>query len=187
MVWTKHISIQRGKIAQSTHDEREQFPADPGMVWFQSSPTSRSISLQCVGKSISIAFQRLITLGVARGVSELLRRLRGSRRKLYMRAIAWRAYERHGQNVRKVCQQTLEKIDEIETTFLSRDPRKGRALVAPRGPCPVLLEFVVVSRRCQKIWWTTSERWTYWTLCWYASFQRIKQLMTTLANQWLLK
>ena len=94
-------------------------------------------------------------------------------------AIAWRAYERHGQNVRKVCQQTLEKIDEIETTFLSRDPRKGRALVAPRGPCPVL--FGIRSRVQEDAQKSGEllERWCTEPCVGMRVFQRIKQLMTT--------
>ncbi|MDP6234652.1 MAG: DUF1743 domain-containing protein [Candidatus Poseidoniaceae archaeon] len=137
--WTKHISTQRGKIAQSTHDEREQFPADPGMVWFSEQPDHSfyfsavrgEVKLESVPKAdYSWGGQGRIgaTAAVAWKQGE----------NCTWEAIAWRAYERHGQNVRRVCQQTLEKIDEIETTFLSRDPRKGRALVAPRGPCPVL-------------------------------------------------
>jgi len=47
-------------------------------------------------------------------------------------AIAWRVHER------KVDSVALAEIDSWPETFLCRDPRSKRGLVAPRGPCPVM-------------------------------------------------
>ena len=46
--------------------------------------------------------------------------------------IAWRADERF------VSKDALSVVEKMKGTFLCRDPRSNRGLVAPRGPCPVM-------------------------------------------------
>mgnify|MGYP000535706250 CR=1 FL=1 len=42
--WNDHLLPTKGKISPSQHDDREQYPADPGMVWFSSQqPLKNSI------------------------------------------------------------------------------------------------------------------------------------------------
>ena len=46
--------------------------------------------------------------------------------------IAWRKEER------LVSEDALRLVDDLEGTFLCRDPRTKRGLISPRGPCPVM-------------------------------------------------
>jgi len=54
-------------------------------------------------------------------------------------AIAWRTEKNTGlEKSRLIDLERLAEIDELEHTFMSRDPRTGNTMIAPRGPCPVL-------------------------------------------------
>jgi len=46
--------------------------------------------------------------------------------------IAWR------KGSRKVSENALTTVEMMDGTFLCRDPRTNRGLIAPRGPCPVM-------------------------------------------------
>ena len=67
-------------------------------------------------------------------------------------AIAWRGEHdntweytlyRKSENIglpRTIDERSIEQLDErFPTTFLNRDPRRKKGLIAPRSPCPVLL------------------------------------------------
>ena len=42
--WNNHLITLRGNVSTSSHDERKQYPADPGMVWFSESSIDDSFS-----------------------------------------------------------------------------------------------------------------------------------------------
>jgi len=138
--WMEHILVNKGKISQSSHDGRKQYPADPGMVWFSNRQPSESYYFAAVRGEIQLGMvpQADYSWGGQGRIGATAAVAWKLDATCTWEAIAWREYERHGHLQRSVCQLTLEVIDNFPTTFLSRDPRKGRALVAPRGPCPVL-------------------------------------------------
>lgn len=137
--WNMNISNLAGQVSKSEHDGRAQHPSDPGMVWFSSQRPDDSFYLDSVRQEVDIkdvpsasrSWGGLGRIGATAAVS--WREISPT-----WEAIVWRTQERHGQNERRVCDSTLKQIDALPSTFLSRDPRRGTSLIAPRGPCPVL-------------------------------------------------
>ncbi len=137
--WRQHLMPLRGSVSTSEHDERKQYPADPGMVWFSNAQVDSSFYVKAVQSEV-----RLTEVPSAdrswggQGRIGATAAIAWHGKKNTWEAIAWRKPNRHGQNKRLVCQETLARVDDMPSTFLSRDPRKGTGMVAPRGPCPVL-------------------------------------------------
>ena len=52
--------------------------------------------------------------------------------------VAWRHSENIGANRKITSQAVLEMENHHPQTFVNRDPTKGKGLIAPRTPCPVL-------------------------------------------------
>ena len=137
--WNMNISDLAGRVSKSEHDGRAQHPSDPGMVWFSSQRPDDSFYLDSVRREVSLhdvppascSWGGMGRIGATAAVS-------WREGKPTWEAIVWRSQERHGQNERRVCESTLKQIDALPSTFLSRDPRRGTSLIAPRGPCPVL-------------------------------------------------
>lgn len=137
--WKQNIVPLAGRLSESNHDVRQQYPSDPGMVWFSSDRPDETFYVASVRQEVQLSDVPSATrawggqgrIGATAAVS-------WRERQPTWEAIVWRRVERHGQNERLVCDSTLERIDQLPSTFLSRDPRKGTSLVAPRGPCPVL-------------------------------------------------
>jgi len=137
--WEDHLLPAKGKISPSEHDDRTQYPADPGMVWFSSEQPDEEFYTKAVQSEVHLnqvppADHSWGGQGRIGATAAIAWRKNHST----WEAIAWREPIRHGQNERAVCQDTLARIDSMPSTFLSRDPRRGTGLVAPRGPCPVL-------------------------------------------------
>lgn len=137
--WIEHIMPLKGKISSSEHDERIQSPADPGMVWFSTQQVDKSFYNKAVQSEVLLdevpvadrSWGGQGRIGATAAVA-------WHKEKTTWEAIAWRQPIRHGQKQRSVCEKTLTLVDAHPSTFLSRDPRKGTGMVAPRGPCPVL-------------------------------------------------
>ena len=137
--WRENLLPAKGKISPSKHDARTQYPADPGMVWFSTEQPDEEFYTMAVQSEVHLnevpaADRSWGGQGRIGATAAIAWRQNSST----WEAIAWREPIRHGQNKRTVCEQTLAFIDSMPSTFLSRDPRKGTGLVAPRGPCPVL-------------------------------------------------
>lgn len=137
--WLNHLLPIKGKISPSEHDDRVQYPADPGMVWFSSKQPTEEFYTLAVQSEVD-----LIQVPIAdrswggQGRIGATAAIAWRQKRCTWEAIAWREENRHGQLKREVCEQALTFVDSMPSTFLSRDPRKGTGLVAPRGPCPVL-------------------------------------------------
>jgi len=137
--WLNHLLPIKGKISPSEHDDRVQYPADPGMVWFSSKQPTEEFYTLAVQSEVD-----LIQVPIAdrswggQGRIGATAAIAWRQKRCTWEAIAWREEHRHGQLKRDVCEQALTFVDSMPSTFLSRDPRKGTGLVAPRGPCPVL-------------------------------------------------
>lgn len=137
--WHTHLMPLKGNVSASEHDDRTQYPADPGMVWFSNSQVDESFYTKAVQAEVRLdevppadrSWGGQGRIGATAAVA-------WHGMKQTWEAIAWRPAIRHGQTERSVCEKTLRLVDALPATFLSRDPRKGTGMVAPRGPCPVL-------------------------------------------------
>ncbi len=137
--WNDHLLSAKGKMSPSEHDDREQYPADPGMVWFSSEQPNEEFYTMAVQSEVHL--NQVPTANRSWGGQGRIgatAAVAWRQKQCTWEAIAWREPIRHGLLERTVCEQTLSRVDSMPSTFLSRDPRKGTGLVAPRGPCPVL-------------------------------------------------
>jgi len=135
--WAEELSKFKGLISPSHHSDRPQVPSDPGMVWFTSQPDQiyywsavqhhvEVHDLPPATKSWGGAGIIGATAAVAwPGVDST------------WEAIAWRLTS-DTNAPRRVCPESLAEIDNWPGTFMSRDPRSGTSLIAPRGRSPVL-------------------------------------------------
>jgi len=135
--WAEELSNLKGLISPSHHSDRPQVPSDPGMVWFDSQPDPmhywsavqhhvEAIDLPQATKSWGGAGIIGATAAAAwPGVNST------------WESIAWRQTS-NTDAPRSVCTKSLAEIDNWPGTFMSRDPRSGTSLIAPRGHSPVL-------------------------------------------------
>ena len=136
-LWEKELRNYVGIVAESEHNNREQYPSDPGLVWFDKQP-DRKFYYSCVRREIKA--NRLPNAVFSRGGHGLIGATAACAWPMAFvtyETIAYRLESNIGTQ-RKICSETLGQIDAIEGTFWSRDPSNGKGLIAPRGPCPVL-------------------------------------------------
>ena len=137
--WHTHLMPLKGNVSSSEHDDRTQYPADPGMVWFSNSQVDQSFYTKAVQAEVRLdEVPKADRSWGGQGRIGATAAVAWHGMKQTWEAIAWRPVTRHGQTERSVCEKTLRLVDALPATFLSRDPRKGTGMVAPRGPCPVL-------------------------------------------------
>ena len=137
--WLTHLMPLKGNVSSSEHDDRTQYPADPGMVWFSNSQVDQSFYTKAVQAEVRLdEVPKADRSWGGQGRIGATAAVAWHGMKKTWEAIAWRPVIRHGQTERSVCEKTLRLVDALPATFLSRDPRKGTGMVAPRGPCPVL-------------------------------------------------
>jgi tRNA(Ile2)-agmatinylcytidine synthase len=127
--WTDKIEPLKGEIAASMHSDREQYPSDPGMTLFLEQPDEKHYWKAVRGEAGILDFghqwggQGRIGAAASCAWPGVNRTWEG---------IAWR------KGVRQVSEESLTMVDEMPETFLCRDPRTKRGLIAPRGPCPIM-------------------------------------------------
>ena len=127
--WTDKIEPLKGEIAASMHSDREQYPSDPGMTLFLEQPDEKHYWRAVRGEVEILDFgyqwggQGRIGAAASCAWPGVNRTWEG---------IAWR------KGVRQVSEESLTMVDEMPETFLCRDPRTKRGLIAPRGPCPIM-------------------------------------------------
>lgn len=134
--WFTHLEPLSGLVEPSHHSDRVQHPTDPGMVWFDQPPSS-ALYWQAVRQHVSIdalpvadrSWGGLGRVGATAAIA-------WPASNVTYEAIAWRLEGRTGP--RGVDGKAMEVVDGMEGSFLTRDPRRGSALLAPRGPSPVL-------------------------------------------------
>ena len=153
--WDDHLAPLSGNVEASSVSDRDQFPASPGMVWFDQ-PPSPSVYFDAVRSRVSID-----------SLPEPTRAWGGHGRIGATAAVAWPALDHtweaiawrlggHEHRPRSVDDASLDVVDAWPDTFLSRDPRKGISLIAPRGNSPVLFGLRATSleaakRGCQRL------------------------------------
>jgi len=135
--WASNILPLRGVVQQSHHNEREQYPSDPGMVWF--SQPKIDLDIYKAGLRQELNLKDLPTPDISWGghgrIGATLAILWPAEESTY-EAIAWRQPSRSGP--RALDEHAVHYIDRMDGTFLCRDDRLGNSLIAPRGASPVL-------------------------------------------------
>ncbi len=127
--WNDNILPLKGEIGFSKHSERKQYPADPGMVLLKEQP-DESIYWDAVRGEI-----QHIDVGIQWGGNGRIGALAScawpALKKTY-EVIAWTDEERY------VADKLISQVEQLDGTFLCRDPRNNRGLISPRGNSPVL-------------------------------------------------
>ncbi|CAI8404739.1 MAG: Uncharacterised protein [Candidatus Poseidoniaceae archaeon] len=135
--WRNNILPLKGIVQTSQHNERKQFPSDPGMVWFSESISDLGIYREGLRRELSL--EHLPTPAKSWGghgrIGATLAVLWPSEESTF-EAIAWRKPSMTG--MRQLDERAIQRIDQMEGTFLCRDHRLGESLLAPRGVSPVL-------------------------------------------------
>ena len=135
--WAAHLAPLEGELEASVVSARSQFPASPGMVWFEQQPSSR-VYFEAVQSHVSLE-----------SLPSPTRAWGGHGRIGATAAVAWPALTSTWEAIawrldgtddmpREVDDASLDLVDAWPDTFLSRDPRKGTSMIAPRGKSPVL-------------------------------------------------
>lgn len=140
-LWRKEkIAPLAGNISTNEDYERQQYPADPGMVWFSENLPPTSFYYDAVRKEVEIdKIPPADKSWGGQGKIGATAAIAWEKSEVTYEAIAWRTEKNTGsEKVRKIDDKRLQEIDEMEYTFMSRDPRNGNIMIAPRGPCPVL-------------------------------------------------
>lgn len=136
--WKNKILPLKGQMSKSDHSQREQYPSDPGMTLFQEQPIEQYYWDAVRGEV---------------GFYEGGHQWGGQGRIGAAASCAWREGETTWEGIawrsgkRDVSEDALTIVDNIEGTFLCRDPRTKRGLIAPRGPCPVMFGVRATSRK----------------------------------------
>ena len=135
--WRDCILPLKGIVQTSQHNNREQYPSDPGMVYFTESFGDNAIYIEGLRRELSL--EDLPTPTKSWGghgrVGATLAVLWPAEESTFA-AIAWR--EPSTSSLRQLDKRAIEHIDQMEGTFLCRDDRLGNSLLAPRGVSPVL-------------------------------------------------
>lgn len=133
--WNQHIAPLHGEVEQSVHNNRPQVPTEPGMVWFETKPNDLFYRM-AVAQNVTLqqAPEADRSWG-SHGIIGATAAVSWQSEIVTWEAIAWR---KDNLTERQICDNTLSIIDSWQGTFMSRDSRKGRSLIAPRGNCPVL-------------------------------------------------
>lgn len=134
--WAAHVEPLSGLVESSHHSDRVQHPADPGMVWFDQPPPP-TLYWRAVRKHVDVdelpaadrSWGGWGRVGATAAIA-------WPAITVTYEAIAWRVEGQTGS--RGVDGKAMDVVDSMDGTFLTRDPRRGSALLAPRGPSPVL-------------------------------------------------
>jgi len=138
--WNEKISPLAGEISSSENYDRLQYPADPGMVWFSSKLPDSSFYYNAVREEVNLEDVPVAERNWGgQGIIGATAAVAWDKSEVTYEAIAWRTEKNTGlEKSRLIDLERLAEIDELEYTFMSRDPRTGNTMIAPRGPCPVL-------------------------------------------------
>ena len=135
--WRDFIQPLQGAIESSDHSSRQQYPSDPGMVWFKESVSNADFYRK--GLTEEVQLEELPSADKSWGgigcIGGTLAIHWPAKSRTY-EAIAWRIPDANGQ--RQLDEKAINHIDQLEGTFLCRDDRLQSSLLAPRGNSPVL-------------------------------------------------
>ena len=148
--WMHHLAPLEGAVEASMMSDRPQSPASPGMVYYRERP-DEAFYWDAVREEVDIlsiptpqrAWGGHGKIGAAAAVS-------WPAQTTTWEAIAWRSTTEPTQS-RRIDMNALLEIDGMEGVVLSRDPRNGSGLIAPRGASPFFLVYVPQVQRLQVV------------------------------------
>ena len=137
--WNEKIKPLRGDLTKSQFSDREQYPTDPGMVWFSKQPEEK-FYWDVVRQEVTIEeIPNPKKIWGGHGVIGAAAAVSWRAKTSTFEAISWRInHSMMKSTTRKIDLELLTEVDEDPDTFMSRDPRSDNVLIAPRGNCPVL-------------------------------------------------
>ena len=137
--WASKLLPLKGLISESDMSDRQQYPSDPGMVWFNDK-ISADFYWECVSREVKICEAPEATKSWGgNGIIGATAAVSWPALDYTYEAICWRTKESVGMGkTRLVDLERLAEIDSKPETFMSRDLRSNSILVSPRGNCPVL-------------------------------------------------
>ena len=140
--WEEKILPLKGTISESEHSSRKQFPSDPGMTLFMEQPDEKYYWNAVRGEVdyYEGGHQWGGNGRIGAAASCAWRGINAT-----WEGISWRTGER------VVSDDALKLVDNMEGTFLCRDPRTNRGLISPRGPCPVMFGVRATSRDVARV------------------------------------
>jgi tRNA(Ile2)-agmatinylcytidine synthase len=149
--WTTHLLPLVGGVQASTMSDREQSPASPGMVWFSEQPHEAYYWAAVQGDATDVTRPTPVRSWGGHGCIGATAAVAWSETRVTWEAVAWRM--EHTEVHRKVDERCLLELDAWPDVVFSRDPRRGKQLIAPRGRSPVLfgvraLTFEAAERAC---------------------------------------
>ena len=135
--WIQHLVALKGEIGTSNHSDRTQYPADPGMVWVSEAMNDEVFYKSAVSSEIQLSELPSVTRhwGGNGRIGATAAILWPATHFTY-EAIAWREDDSEGP--RQLDEEALTLVEDLEDTFLCRNPKLGTSLLAPRGNSPVL-------------------------------------------------
>jgi tRNA(Ile2)-agmatinylcytidine synthase len=143
--WQTHIAPLEGAVLTSKRSDRDQSPASPGMVWFEHQPKP-DVYWHAVRQEVRIDELPMATRSWGgHGRIGATAAAAWPALSCTWEAISWRMDEQVGP--RQLNTQMLEHLDQWPDIVLSRDPRKGKQLVAPRGESPLLFGLRSLNRK----------------------------------------
>ena len=135
--WNDFILPLRGDVQASQHSDREQFPSDPGMVWFSKVESNELFYRNGLRQEIGEKDLPEATKSWGgHGKIGATLAVHWPAKASTFEAIAWRMQENTGP--RKLDEKAIAIVDQMKETFLCRDGRLGASMLAPRGSSPVL-------------------------------------------------
>ena len=135
--WFNHLLPLKDTVEVSEHSEREQYPSDPGMVWFTDKINDEEFYRRGLREEVFLETLPIPTQswGGHGRIGATLAVLWPAERTTF-EAIAWR--ESTNESPRQLDQKAMTLIEEMAESFLCRDDRLGTSMLAPRGASPVL-------------------------------------------------
>lgn len=137
--WVQKILPLKGMVTDSSISNRTQFPADPGMVWFETQPDEATY-WNCVQREVTIDEipNAKISWG-GHGKIGATAAVAWPADTFTFEAISWRQQTAIDNCLpRRVDFDRLRELDNDPNIFMSRDLRSKSVLISPRGNCPVL-------------------------------------------------
>lgn len=146
--WKAHILPLTGEVQESTVSDRVQSPASPGMVWFSVAPDEAIYWATVRGEVAEDDLPTPLRRWGGHGCIGATAAVAWPASTVTWEAIAWRQTDATGP--RLLDENALVMLDAWPEVVFSRDPRRGKQLVAPRGRSPVLFGLRTLSEASAK-------------------------------------
>ena len=135
--WNNILLPLQGDVEESNHNDRRQYPADPGMVWFSDVEPNDAFYRKGLTEEIQLHELPIATkMWGGHGRIGATLAVHWPCESSTYEAIGWRMDGAVGE--RCLDENAIALVDQMDGTFLCRDGRLGTSILAPRGASPVL-------------------------------------------------